>query len=77
MQEILIMILEDEEKLIPILLATVGVVAIVWNSASSMVRSTARERTRRDIAAYIAEGAMSPEQGEQLLKAGEKKSNWC
>lgn len=38
-----------------------------------MVRSTAREKTRREIAAYIAEGSMSPEQGERLMKAGEAK----
>lgn len=35
------------------------------------VRTITRERTRREIAAYIAEGTMTPEQGERLLKAGE------
>ncbi|MDX9911983.1 MAG: hypothetical protein RBS39_09140 [Phycisphaerales bacterium] len=28
-----------------------------------------REQTKREIAAYIAEGSMTPEQGERLLKA--------
>ena len=30
------------------------------------------ERTRREIAAYIAEGSMTPEQGERLMKAGDR-----
>jgi hypothetical protein len=34
-----------------------------------MVKSSHRERTRREIAAYIAEGSMTPEQGERLMKA--------
>ena len=35
------------------------------------------ERTRREIAAYIAEGSMTPEQGERLLRAKPKKDDWC
>ena len=40
------------------------------------VRNSA-ERTRREIAAYIAEGSMTPEQGERLLRAKPKKDDWC
>ncbi|MGQ0629006.1 MAG: hypothetical protein ACT4PL_13020 [Phycisphaerales bacterium] len=39
------------------------------------VRTVTRERTRREIAAYIAEGTMTPEQGERLLKAGESRKS--
>lgn len=51
----------------------IAIVAIVFGSVSSMVRATARERSRREIAAFIAEGTMTPEQGERLMAAGEKK----
>jgi len=50
-----------------------GVVAVIWIIAATvqnMVATNARERSRREIAAYIAEGSMSPEQGERLMKAG-------
>lgn len=50
----------------------IAIVAIVFGTVSGMVKATARERTRREIAAYIAEGSMTPEHGERLLKAGEK-----
>lgn len=50
---------------------------IVFCTALSMigktVRAASRERTRREIAAYIAEGSMTPEQGERLMNAGTGK----
>ena len=50
----------------------IAIVAIVFGTITGMIRSIARERTRREIAAYIAEGSMTPEQGEKILKAGEE-----
>lgn len=44
----------------------------VFSSIESIVETCARERSRREIAAYIAEGSMKPEEGERLLKAGKK-----
>lgn len=54
-----------------------GTVAIIWivlGTITSMVKSVARERTRREIAAYIAEGSMTPDQGERLMAAGRPKN---
>lgn len=56
-----------------IVAGTIAITAIVFGMVSGMVKAVARERTRREIAAYIAEGSISPEQGERLLKAGEPK----
>ncbi|MCB9845021.1 MAG: hypothetical protein H6811_03410 [Phycisphaeraceae bacterium] len=53
---------------------TIAVVAIVFSTLTGMIKSIARERTRREIAAYIAEGTMTPDQGERLIKAGQKVS---
>lgn len=36
---------------------------------TSIVATNARERSRREIAAYIAEGSLTPEQGERLIRA--------
>ena len=62
-----------DETLFFLVGGTIAIVAIVFGAVSSMVRSTARERSRREIAAYIAEGSMTPEQGERLMAAGHKK----
>ncbi|GAB4552075.1 MAG: hypothetical protein Tsb0013_14290 [Phycisphaerales bacterium] len=48
---------------------TIAIVAIVFTTIASIIRTNTRERSRREIAAYIAEGSMTPEQGERLMKA--------
>ncbi len=70
------MILKDD-VLIPVIGGAIAVVAIIFTSVKAMVRSSNREHTRREIAAYIAEGSMTPEQGERLMAAGEAKKSCC
>jgi hypothetical protein len=48
----------------------IAITAIIAGAIKSVVASNARERSRREIAAYIAEGSMTPDQGEKLMKAG-------
>lgn len=60
--------------MIPIIAIGGGILAGIITSISkdARKRATAREReqTRREIAAYVAEGSMTPEEGERLLRAG-------
>ncbi|MEO0716557.1 MAG: hypothetical protein AAFY58_06160 [Planctomycetota bacterium] len=62
-------LLTDEDTLLFIILGTVGMTAIIGGIITSIVKSGHRERTRREIAAYIAEGSMTPEQGEKVIRA--------
>ena len=62
----------------------IAVVSIVMSTIRSTVRAMERERTKREIAAYIAEGSMTPEQGERLIRAdmphwerGDKAKGGC
>lgn len=48
----------------------IGFFAVVLGIISSTIKHRSSERTRREIAAYIAEGSMTPEEGERILKAG-------
>lgn len=66
--------LVQEDIMIPFLVGTFIVLGVLISTIGKTVRFSARERTRREIAAFIAEGSMTPEQGERLLKAG-KDSN--
>ena len=61
---------ENEGIYIPTLIAASIIVVVFIRTIGSVMKGTSRERTRREIAAYIAEGSMSPEQGERLMKAG-------
>jgi len=36
---------------------------------TSILTTHSKERSRREIAAYVAEGSISPEQGERLVRA--------
>ncbi|MCB9848474.1 MAG: hypothetical protein H6814_08680 [Phycisphaeraceae bacterium] len=66
----------DPALLIPIVMFLVlGAVAIIGIFFGTITRSaTAKEleKSRREIAAYIAEGSMTPEDGERLLLAGQQ-----
>ncbi len=53
-----------------LMIFVIVIVSVVLGTVKSIVRTNAKERTRREIAAYIAEGSITPEQGERLMKAG-------
>ncbi len=55
-----------------VVVAIIGLVMLLGGlikAVTSVVATTARERSRREIAAYIAEGSITPEQGERLIRA--------
>ncbi len=70
--------LVQKDTIIPFVAIVMGcTIAIVSIIASAMRRASqtkARERTRSEVAAYIAEGSMTAEEGERLLNAGPKDS---
>jgi hypothetical protein len=47
----------------------VGVIAVVGGIVAGVLQSRDRERTKREVAAYLAEGSISDEQAERLLAA--------
>ena len=64
----------DDAMLIPLVAIVggllVGVIAIVAGTINSISSRKQREESRREIAAYVAEGSMTPEDAERILKAG-------
>lgn len=62
---------------VPFLIFVGGVLIVAIRTTGSIIKSVARERTRREIAAYIAEGTMTPEQGERLMRAGDAEDKSC
>jgi hypothetical protein len=62
----------QEDTLVPLLVFSGIILVVFLNVTASVLKTFARERTRREIAAFIAEGTMSPEQGERLMKAQSK-----
>ena len=52
-----------------VLIGAVFIVGMILKTITTLVSSVGREKSRREIAAYIAEGSITPEQGEKLMKA--------
>jgi hypothetical protein len=48
----------------------VAVVAIITEAVRKIAQTKSREETRREIAAYVAEGTISPDDAAKLLAAG-------
>lgn len=63
-----------DDEIIPILAISLGcgiaIIAIVFGTVKNMVISSNREKTRREVAAYVAEGSITPEDAEKILSAG-------
>jgi hypothetical protein len=51
--------------------------AIIMRSTTTIVTMAARERSRREIAAYVAEGSIKPEDAERLLRADLGRAASC
>ena len=49
---------------------TVAIVAIVTEAIRKILQTRAREESRREIAAYVAEGSISPDDAAKLLAGG-------
>lgn len=47
----------------------VAIVGIVFGTLKSILQTRARETTKRELAAYVAEGSISPDDAERLVKA--------
>lgn len=56
---------------------TIAVLSIITGMIRSLYRERVRGRTAREIAAYVAEGSMTPEEGERLLRASQDPVKGC
>lgn len=51
---------------------TVGIVAVIVKGVRGTRERRHREESRREIAAYVAEGSLNIDQAERLIAAGER-----
>ncbi|MFI4898156.1 MAG: hypothetical protein ACIARR_10050 [Phycisphaerales bacterium JB059] len=69
MEDMLREIISNEDRLMLVIGGAIAVIWIVIGTIGKVLTNVSRERTKREIAAYIAEGSISPDQGERLVKA--------
>lgn len=61
-----------DEHMYVVVVLVIGVVVLLGSlirAVTSVLTTNSREKSRREIAAYIAEGSITPEQGERLIRA--------
>ena len=61
----------DEHMYVVVVLIVAGVMLLggLIRAVTAVLTTNSREKSRREIAAYIAEGSITPEQGERLIRA--------
>ncbi len=57
------------ESIVFVIIAACFMLSMVVKSITRITVSLGREHTRREIAAYVAEGTITPEYGERILRA--------
>ena len=66
-------LLQNEDTLALLVMGTIALTWIVSATVAGALKTSAKEKSRREIAAFIAEGSISPEQGERLMRANDNK----
>ena len=81
MNPCLLAMVEVDGSFIAIVAVVGGIGIAIVSVVTSAIRASAErrqmEQSRREIAAYIAEGSMSPDEGERLLNAGKPPRTGC
>jgi len=77
MESIIQQLINNEQLFFVLVIATMITIIATVKALTRMVARLANERTRREVAAYIAEGSMTPEQGERLLASGKANDARC
>lgn len=66
----------DFEGLVKLIAVAGGLgVAMIWvifSAVKAMVIGSEKEATRREVAAYVAEGSMTPDDAAKIIEAGKK-----
>lgn len=58
------------ESIVPVLIAACFMLGMILKAVTRLAVGVSRERSRREIAAYVAEGTITPDQGERIMRAG-------
>lgn len=56
---------------------SVGAISIIFGCMYAISNRRQREQSRREIAAYVAEGSMTPQDAERILKAEAPQGKRC
>ena len=50
----------------------IAIIAIIFGSVASIAKTDSREKTKREIAAYVAEGSITPDDAKKIIESKSK-----
>ncbi len=69
------------QELMPLVAVTggllVAIIAIITTQVRGAMKTSQVERTRREIAAYVAEGSIAPEDGHRMMATSGQEPRSC
>lgn len=75
MESLLQQLLSRGDLFFATLVAGSILVGMLIKSVTAVLTTASRERTKREIAAYVAEGSMTPEHAERILRSGHERAS--
>ncbi len=58
-----------------LIMGLIAIIAIIAGAATKIIVGRSREQTKREIAAYVAEGSIDPDKAVAMLNAGKPGKN--
>jgi hypothetical protein len=52
---------------------TIAIVGILFGTLTGVAKTKEQEKTKRELAAYVAEGSMTPADAERILRANQEQ----
>ncbi len=81
MDDAIIKNLLENDQLIPVIAIVgglmVGALWVVFGTVQAMVVGAAREKTKQELAAYVAAGSLDPDKAIAMINAGKNADNAC
>lgn len=68
--------LDSKHLMVIVMVSISALIPIIWmiaSAARSVAVNREREQSRRELAAYVAEGSMTADEAERLMKASPKR----
>ena len=50
----------------------IAIIAIIFSTMSGVAKTQAREKTKRELAAYVAEGSITPDDAKKIIESKAK-----
>ncbi len=70
MNQLMLAAIDDNSVTVLVILGCIAITIVAMATVYYHQKNKLREKTKQEIAAYVAEGSMTPEDAERIINAG-------